>query len=48
LQLPGVLFKPVSDLPAQARVDLSCIYLTDNQSPILQSFLATVRDADLS
>lgn len=47
LQLPGVLFKPVSDLPAQARVDLSCIYLTDNQSPILQSFLATVRDADL-
>ncbi|MCY0965500.1 LysR substrate-binding domain-containing protein [Parathalassolituus penaei] len=47
LQLPGVIYKPISDLPTQARVDLSCIYLRDHDSPILQSFLACIREADL-
>ncbi|WP_221797117.1 LysR substrate-binding domain-containing protein [Oceanobacter mangrovi] len=44
LKLPGIIYKPIHDLPASAKVDLSCVYLKDNQSPLLQSFLATIRE----
>ncbi|MAK90790.1 MAG: LysR family transcriptional regulator [Oceanospirillaceae bacterium] len=48
LSLPGVLYKPVHDLPEGSSVDLSCVYLKDHTSPILQSFLQVVRDMRLS
>ena len=43
LTLPGVVFRPLQDAPANARIDLSCLYRADDQSPILSAFLATVR-----
>ncbi|NMG73439.1 LysR substrate-binding domain-containing protein [Aromatoleum diolicum] len=43
LTLPGVVFRPLQDAPAQAWVDLSCIYRADDQSPILAAFLETAR-----
>lgn len=44
LALPGVVYRPISDLPENSGVDLNCIYRADDQSPILKSFLDTVRD----
>jgi DNA-binding transcriptional LysR family regulator len=43
LALPGVVYRPIADLPEHARVDLSCIYRADDQSPLLAAFLDTVR-----
>ncbi len=42
LKLPGVEFRPLVREPA-AEVDLSCIYRTDDESPILQTFLEIAR-----
>lgn len=43
LTLPGVVFRPLQDAPANASIDLSCLYRADDQSPILSAFLETVR-----
>lgn len=43
LTLPGVLFRPISDRPEHWAVDLSCIYRSNDESPILAAFLRTVR-----
>ena len=48
LGLPGVVYKDFHDLPAAAKVDLSCVYLKDQKSPILESFLDTLRNTPLS
>ncbi|MFK4752864.1 LysR substrate-binding domain-containing protein [Oceanobacter antarcticus] len=48
LGLPGVIFKPFEGLPEAASVDLSCVYLKDRESPILTSFLETVRTTALT
>jgi len=42
--LPGVVYRKISDLPDQARVDLSCIYRKNDQSPILNEFLTVMRE----
>jgi DNA-binding transcriptional LysR family regulator len=44
LALPGVVYRALSEEPDNAQVDLSCIYRTDDRSPILSSFLEIVRD----
>ncbi|MGQ3676445.1 LysR substrate-binding domain-containing protein [Xanthobacter sp. TB0139] len=43
LTLPGVVYLPVTGIPEPSRVDLSCIYRSDNRSPILAAFLQEVR-----
>lgn len=43
LALPGVVYRPLSGVPAPGAVDLSCIYRSDDQSPLLAAFLAVVR-----
>ncbi|MDI4665641.1 LysR family transcriptional regulator [Xanthobacter autotrophicus] len=43
LAFPGVVYRPLSDVPTPGRVDLSCIYRSDDQSPLLAGFLAEVR-----
>jgi DNA-binding transcriptional LysR family regulator len=48
LALPGVVYRPLSGLPEHARVDLSCIYLAEDQSPILAAFLHEVRSFGLA
>lgn len=45
LTLPGVVYRPLSQVPGNGRVDLSCIYRAGDQSPILNSFLNTARDS---
>lgn len=42
LSLPGVVYKKIIDLPASAGIDLSCIFRTDDHSPILRAFLGIV------
>jgi len=42
LALPGVVYKPLTELPPNARVDLSCIYRRDDRAPILEAFLGVV------
>ncbi len=42
ISLPGVVFRPFRDA-ISATVDLSCIYRSDDRSPILQAFLASVQ-----
>ncbi|MBF7729140.1 LysR substrate-binding domain-containing protein [Pseudomonas sp. N040] len=44
LALPGVVYRPLSDVPGNTQVDLNCIYRADDPSPILESFLDTVRN----
>lgn len=44
LALPGLAYIPLHHLP-QSRVDLCCIYRTDDDSPILQSLLTSMRKA---
>lgn len=44
LALPGVVYRPLSGLPENARIDLSGIYRRDDHSPILASLLQVVRD----
>jgi len=48
LALPGVVYRPLSGLPEHDRVDLSCIYLAEDQSPILAAFLHEVRSFGLA
>ena len=43
LALPGVVYRPILDPPEDSGVDLNCIYRVDDQSPLLRSFLDTVR-----
>jgi DNA-binding transcriptional LysR family regulator len=43
LQVRGTTFRPLADAP-QAVVDLSCLYRASDQSPLLKSFLAVVRE----
>lgn len=43
LALPGVVYRPIADLPEHGKVDLSCIYRIDDQSPLLAAFLETAR-----
>ncbi|WP_437882946.1 LysR substrate-binding domain-containing protein [Pseudomonas sp. LRF_L74] len=43
LSLPGVLYRPLSEVPGNGRIDLSCIYRQDDASSILASFLTIAR-----
>lgn len=43
LKLPGVVYRSLSGLPENAKVDLSCIYRANDTSAILQSFLEVCR-----
>jgi len=43
LKLPGVVYRSLTGLPDNARVDLSCIYRTGDDSAILRSFLEVCR-----
>lgn len=43
LALPGVVFVPIKDHQPHWSIDLSCIYRTNDQSPILAAFLRTIR-----
>lgn len=43
LALPGVVYRPIIDPPADSGADLNCIYRSDDPSPLLESFLTTVR-----
>lgn len=43
LSVPGVVYRRLANAP-DAVVDLSCIYRTDETSPILQAFLQTIRE----
>lgn len=47
LKFPGVVYIPFEDAPEDAFVDLSCIYRADDQSPILTTFLTSIRNASL-
>lgn len=42
LRIPGVVYRPLSRNPPP-EVDLSCIYRSDDESPILRSFLEIAR-----
>lgn len=44
LKFPGVAYRPIADAPANASVDLSCIYRADDNSPLLRVFLETLRE----
>lgn len=46
LSFPGVVFKELQDAPADANVDLSCIYRANDRSPILERFMDVVRSTD--
>jgi hypothetical protein len=37
------VYRPLSGLPENAQIDLSCIYRSDDRSPILAEFLGVVR-----
>ncbi|MBS1143336.1 MAG: transcriptional regulator, LysR family [Proteobacteria bacterium] len=43
LSVPGVVYRPLENAP-DAVVDLSCIYLSEDQSPILLAFLEVIRE----
>lgn len=43
MRLPGVVYRPLGGLPEQTRIDLSCIYRSDDRSPILAAFLDVLR-----
>lgn len=43
LSLPGVVYREISDLPANATIDLSCVFRSDDNSRLLGSFLDTLR-----
>lgn len=43
LSMPGVVLRPIADLPDHVKIDLSCIYRSDDQSPLLKEFLKTAR-----
>jgi LysR family transcriptional regulator, benzoate and cis,cis-muconate-responsive activator of ben and cat genes len=43
IAVPNVVYKPLVDLPDSAKVDLSCLYMSDNKSPIVERFLNAMR-----
>lgn len=43
LALPGVVYRPIIDPPDDSGADLNCIYRADDTSPLLASFIHTVR-----
>lgn len=43
LKLTGVKYLPLVNVPGNAKVDLSCIYRAEDDSPLLNSFLEKVR-----
>nr|ABS81538.1 putative LysR-type regulatory protein [Alcaligenes sp. NyZ215] len=43
LHIPDVIYLPLNNVP-EAVVDLSCIYRSDDQSPILKAFLDVIKD----
>ena len=43
LRFAGTTYRPLADAP-QAVVDISCLYRASDQSPLLHSFLAVVRE----
>jgi len=44
IAMPGITYRPLHQ-PNQSNVDLCCIYREDDDSPILQSLLASMRQA---
>lgn len=44
IKVPGVTYRPIINAPRNAYVDLSCIFRADDQSPLLQAFLKSVRE----
>jgi DNA-binding transcriptional LysR family regulator len=44
VKIPGVVYRPFHDAPVGASVDLCCIFMSVDQSPLLQAFLETVAD----
>jgi len=44
IAVPNVVYKPLVDLPESAKVDLSCIYMREDTSPILARFLTAIRE----
>ena len=44
LAIPGIAYRPLHH-PSHSHVDLYCIYREDDDSPILQSLLASMRQA---
>ncbi|MCL7462987.1 LysR family transcriptional regulator [Pseudomonas sp. NW5] len=43
LHMQNVVYRPLSGLPDNARIDLSCIFRHDDRSPMLAAFLEVVR-----
>lgn len=43
LSLHGVVYRPLDNPPEGATLDLNCLYRSNDQSPLLKSFLAIVR-----
>ena len=43
LNLPNVVYRPLSGLPENANIDLSCIYRSNDNSTILKAFLEVCR-----
>ncbi len=43
LALPNVIYRPLTQLPKNAHIDLSCIFRTDDRSPLLLAFLDEIR-----
>ncbi|SFB54804.1 LysR substrate-binding domain-containing protein [Azotobacter beijerinckii] len=43
LALPGVVYRPLRRLPEEACIDLSCIFRSDDRSPLLAAFLGEIR-----
>lgn len=48
LSMPNVTYLPISDMPHQADIDLSCIYRANDDSAILKSFLETLSECQES
>lgn len=44
VKMPGVTFLPLTSLPRDATVDLSCIYRQDDPAPSLRNFLRVAQD----
>lgn len=44
LQFRNVVYRPLTDMPQNGTVDLSCIYRKDDRSAVLASFLETVEE----
>lgn len=43
LALTGVIYRPLRHLPENARIDLSCIFRSDDKSPLVAAFLSEIR-----